>query len=177
MNDLVPIIFAAGSGEGFGIKIDLILSQILSFGVVAFLLWRFAFKPVIGTMDERQKKISDGLQYAEEMKTRLAEAEKQQADKLKEATEEAAKIVSDAREAAKAFTEKQTQEAVNKAEDIIKKATAATEQDRQKMLADLRKEVSELVVVTTEKVLNKKLSDADKSSFSEAAAQELYAGN
>lgn len=177
MDNFISTIIAAGGGEGFGIKIELILAQVLSFSIVAFILWRFAFKPVLGTMDERQKKISDGLQYAEEMKSRLADAEKQHAEKLQEASVEAARIVNEARENSKNFLEKQTQEAVAKAEDIIKKATEATEQERQKMVAELKSEMAELVVQTTAKVLAKELSEADKTTFSESAAKELYAVN
>lgn len=173
---------AEGVSEGgiagtFGVNKYMFTAQVINFCIVAAVLYKFAFKPVLKTLDERQKKIADGLQYAEEMKTRLAEAEKQHAEKLKEAATQASKIINDARDAAKAFSEKQSQEAVAKAEDIIKKAQEATALEHQQMLADLRKEVSELVVKTTEQVLNKNLSDADKSNFSEAAAKELYASN
>lgn len=161
----------------FGITWPTLIAQMINFIIVSFVLYRFAIKPITAALDERQKKIADGLQYAEEMKTRLEDAEKQHADTLKEAAEQASKIITDARDTAKAFTEKQSQEAVVKAEDIIKKAQEATQLEHQQMLADLRKEVSELVVKTTEKVLHKNLTDADKSSFSEAAAKELYASN
>ena len=161
----------------FGVDWHTLIAQMVNFILVAFVLYKFAIKPIASTLDERQKKIADGLQYAEEMKSRLADAEKQHADTLKEAAEQAAKIVNDARETAKTFTENQNQVAVASAEEIIAKAREATELERQQMLADLRKEVSLLVVSTTEKVLSKKLSEADRSGFSEAAAQELYASN
>ena len=176
MNDLFTVVIAA-SDSGYGIRVEYILAQILNFSIVAFLLWRFAFKPIVATLDDRQKKIADGLQYAEEMKARLADAEKQYADKLKEASVEAAGIIEKARETAKSFTEAQSQEAVAKAEDIIKKAREATELEHKKMLADLRKEVTGLVVTTTEKVLSKQLSETDRTNFTEAAAKELYASN
>lgn len=172
---------AAGESAGlmsqFGVDWHYFIGQLLNFCIVAFVIYKFAFKPVLSSMDERQKKIADGLQYAEEMKSRLADAEKQHAEKLKEASVEAVKIVQDARDNAKDFLEKQTQEAVAKSADIIKKANEATELEHQQMLADLRKEVASLVVQTTQKVLNKELSDSDKTTFSEAAAKELYASN
>ena len=57
--------------QDFGISWPFFLAQVLNFSVVGFVLWKFAFKPVIATLDERQKKISDGLKYAEEMKAKL----------------------------------------------------------------------------------------------------------
>ena len=51
--------------QDFGINLPSILAQMVSFSVVAYVLWKFAFKPVMATMDERQKQIASGLQYAE----------------------------------------------------------------------------------------------------------------
>ena len=130
-----------------------------------------AVKPVAKTLDERQQKIADGLQYAEEMKTQLAEAERERAEKIKEAAQEAQRILSEAREQSKEMIEQKTQEAAAQAEAIIRKASEATELERQKMLSDVRQEVARLVVATTSTVLSKELSDADKQSFSDAAAK------
>jgi len=189
MFESLPILAAAAadvSADGntvqklasyFHVDTALLIAQGVNFIIVAVVLWKFAFKPVMATMEDRQKKIQDGLQYAEEMKARLADAEKQSAEKMKEASEEAAKLVAEARENAKNFQEKQHQEAVHQAEQIIAKAHASMEQERKQMLADLRQEVAELVVATSAKVLDRELSSDDKSRFSEAAAKELYANN
>ena len=107
------------------------------------------------------------------MKTQLAEAERERAEKIKEAAQDAQRILSEAREQSKEMIEQKTQEAAAQAEAIIRKASEATELERQKMLSDVRQEVARLVVATTSTVLSKELSDADKQSFSDAAAKEL----
>ena len=61
----------------FGVDGRVIIAQALNFIVVAVLLWFFAFKPVMTTLDIRQHKIAEGLQFAEDAKQQLAEAEKQ----------------------------------------------------------------------------------------------------
>ncbi|MFO8027300.1 MAG: F0F1 ATP synthase subunit B, partial [Opitutales bacterium] len=137
------------------------------------LLYFLAVKPVARTLDERQQKIADGLQYAEEMKTQLAEAERERAEKMKEAAQDAQRILGEAREQSKEMIEHKTQEAAAQAESIIRKASEATELERQKMLSDVRQEVARLVVATTSSVLSKELSEEDKQSFSDAAAKEL----
>ena len=70
------LIFAAteaGAGEGspivvlfdkFGVELPFLIAQIINFVVVAFVLYKFAFKPVLETIEERQKKISDGLKFS-----------------------------------------------------------------------------------------------------------------
>lgn len=157
----------------FGIATPFLIAQIVNFCLVAFLLYRFAIKPILTTIDERQRVISDGLQYAEEMKSKLADAERQHAETLKTASHEAQGILQDARDSAQKYLDEQSQEAAHKAEGIIKKAHEATELERRKMLSDIRKEVAELVVTTTEKVLSKKLSDSDRNEFAQAAADGM----
>ncbi|QYY36616.1 F0F1 ATP synthase subunit B [Ruficoccus sp. ZRK36] len=193
MIDLLPNLIAAaaevsheGVGSGsvieklaatFHVEWHLLLAQGINFILVAIVLWKFAFKPVVSTLDSRKKKIEDGLQYAEEMKTRLAEAEKQYAEKMKDAAVDGAKIIEEARANAKTYLEKQTQEAVTKAETIINKGHESVELERKQMLNELRREVAQLVVQTSGKVLNRDLSGEEKTRFSEAAAKELYGKN
>ena len=159
--------------QDFGISLPFILAQALSFCVVAFVLWKFAFKPVLATLDERQRKISDGLDYAEQMKAKLADANAQAAAQLKAAQVEANKIVDEARKAAKELSERETTAATERANALVSKAQQAIELEHKKMLADAQKEIARLVVATTERVLAKKLSDADRASYNEAAAREL----
>ena len=161
----------------FHVEWHLLIAQAINFILVAIVLWKFAFKPVVNTLDSRKKKIEDGLQYAEEMKIRLADAEKQYSEKMKEAAIEGSKIVEEARENAKTYLEKQTQEAVNKAETIVAKGRESVELERKQMLSELRREVAHLVVQTSGKVLNRDLSSEEKSRFNDTAAKELYGKN
>ena len=71
------------------------------------------------------------------------------------------------------FTDKQTQEASTRASDILAKAQQAIELEHKKMLADARSEIARLVVTTTERVLAKKLTEADRASYNETASREL----
>jgi len=157
----------------FGISMPFILAQILNFSVVAFILWRFAFKPVMATLDERQKKIAAGLRYADEMKAKLDAAQQESLAISKRAQADATKVIDEARKAAKDFLDKQTQESAAKAADILAKAQQVIEQEKKKMLAEARAEIARLVVATTQQVLGTQLSDADRARYNESAAREL----
>ena len=162
----------------FGISWPTLVAQMVNFCIVAVVLYKFAVKPISATLDERQQKIADGLQYAEEMKVQLAAAERERAEKIKEAAVAAQGILAESREQSKEMIEQKTQEAAAQAEAIIRKASEATELERQKMLSDVRQEVARLVVATSATVLSRDLSDAEKQAFSDSAAKELAsAGN
>jgi F-type H+-transporting ATPase subunit b len=159
--------------SAFGLNWPGFIAQVVSFSVVAYVLWRFAFKPVIATLDERQQKISSGLQYAEEMKAKLDATQQQSAEIIQQAQVKATALVNEARQSAKDFLDKQTQEATQKANDLLVKAQHAIELERRKMIAEARTEIAALVITTTERVLAKKLSDAERASYNESAAREL----
>ena len=159
--------------QAFGISWPFLLAQILNFSIVAFILWRFAFKPVLATLDERQRKIAAGLQYADEMKAKLEAVQQESIASAKRAQVEASRIIEEARKSAKEFLDKQIQESAAKAGDILAKAQQVIELEKKKMLVEARTEIAHLVVDITQRVLAKELSDADRGRYNESAAREL----
>lgn len=182
MLDALFILAAAGPEGGnriselfhrFGIDLPYLLSQIISFGVVAFLLYKYAFKPVLATMDERNAKIAAGLHHAEEMKAKLADAEKQHAETLRTAALEAQKVIDEARATAKSLIDRETRQATEKTQQMIAKAEQAIDLERRKMLADVREEISRLVALTAQRVLTRELQPDERRRYAESAAREL----
>ncbi len=157
----------------FGLEPKYVVMQVISFLVVLFVLYKFAIKPVTATMDERNRKIESGIKYAEEMQAKLAAAQQESLAIVKKANVEASRVVDDARKSAKDYLDRQTQEASAKANDLLNKAQQAIELEHKKMLADARVEIARLVVATTERVLEKKLTDLDRAAYNETAAKEL----
>lgn len=157
----------------FGVTWPLLSAQILNFLLVAWLLYRFAFKPVLKSVEERKQKIADGLQYAEEMRLQLSQAQKHADDVLRKASDEAAEVVHEAREKSKAYIDAKTLEAGKKAEEMLKKAESVIAQEKQQMLGELKREVAQMVVETTQKVLDSSLTDKQRSEYVEKAAKEL----
>jgi F-type H+-transporting ATPase subunit b len=82
-------------------------------------------------------------------------------------------IVAEAQKPAKDFADKQQKEAIDRANDLLAKARAAIELEKQKMLGEARTEISRLVVATTQRVLAKELSELERARFNEAAVREL----
>ncbi len=159
--------------EKFGIDGVNVGMQLLSFAILAYVLYRFAIKPTLATMDERNRQIEAGLKNAEATAAKLAEANVQAAAQLKAAQVEANKIVDEARKAAKDLSDRETAAATERAQQLIAKAQQAIELEHKKMLADARTEIARLVVATTERVLAKQLTDAERGAYNQAATREL----
>lgn len=159
--------------QDFGIDLPLILAQAVNFSVVAALLWYFAFKPVMATIEERKAKIAAGLKFADDAKAQLASAQQENAALLKQTQAEAARIIDEARKTAKEFAERETAAATERANGIITKAQQAIDLEHRKMLEQARGEIARLVIATTQRVLAKELTDAERGRYNDAAAREL----
>lgn len=165
----------AETAKTFGVTWWLFFAQCLSFSIVAFLLQRFAYGPILAVLDERRKKIADGLADAAKSKEQLADAQKSASEILAKADTQALRMIEEARAAAKAIGEKQAQSAIAEAEQIIAKAHQATVLERDKTMLDLRREISRLVVDTTAKVSGKVLTEDDQRRLGEEATREIAA--
>lgn len=159
--------------EFFGIKPEFLLAQVINFSIVAFVLWRFAFKPVVATIEERQKQIESGLKYAADMRAKLEQAQFESQHLIQKAQDEAAKIVEETRKSAKEFGDREQKAATERANELIAKAQQVIELERKKMFDEARGEIARLVVSTTQRVLAKELSEADRNRYNESAAREL----
>ncbi len=177
---MLPILFAvteaahqASVPEKFGLDWKYVAIQALSFLILFAVLYKFGIKPTIATMEERNKKIESGLKNAEETQVRLAAAAQESAALIKQAQQDAQKVVDEARKMAKDFADRQNAEATARAADTLAKAQQAIELEHKKMLNEARGEIARLVVKTTEQVLAKKLTDQDRAAYNEAATKEL----
>jgi len=159
--------------ETFGWNWQLFLSQVISFTIVALLLRRFAYKPILGILEERRRRIEEGLLNAEKIKQELAEAEKRYAEILAKANAQAQKMIDEARESSAHLSERKQQEAVTAAEQIIAKAREAAALERERTMAQLKHELGRLVVETTAKVTGKVLTPEDQRRLQEEAARQV----
>lgn len=161
------------TGETFGFNLWMFLSQVISFVIVALLLRRFAYKPILAILEERRQRIAEGLLNAEKIKTQLAEAEQRYAEILAKANAQAQKMIDEARESAGHVAERKQQEAVAAAEQIVAKAREASAIEHERTMTELKRELGRLVVNTTAKVTGKVLTSDDQRRLQEEATRQL----
>ena len=163
------------TGEQFGFNTGLFISQAISFCVVAFLLQRFAYKPIIKVLEERRQKIAESLANADKIKQELANAQAKAQEIVAQAGAQGNKMIEEARASAAKVLEQETQKAVATASDIIAKAKQASEAELVRMKAELRKEVGRLVVATSAKVTGGILTAEQQGRLAEETNKQLAA--
>jgi F-type H+-transporting ATPase subunit b len=177
MNGFALLAAADGGGavgeiaRTFGVDWPHLITQIISFGIVCALLYKFAYSRVLAMLEQRRQQISDSLANAEKIKAELARTEEQRLEVMQQANAQATKLIEEARAAAARVQEQETQKAIATAEQIIAKAREAAEQDHARMLTELKREVARLVVQTTTTVTGKILTPEDHRRLAEETAK------
>jgi F-type H+-transporting ATPase subunit b len=161
--------------QSLGIQWPKLIAQTVNFGIVLFVLWRFAYKPVLVMLQMRRQKVAESMQNAEKIKAQLAQTEEERKKIVLEAGAQASKIIEEARAAAERELAKRTQAAVAAANQILAKAREASEAELVRMKAELRKEVGRLVVETTARVTGKILTSEDQQRLAEETNKQLAA--
>ena len=156
-----------------GIDWRTLLAQTISFGIVFFVLWKFAYRPVFAMLEARREKIADGLANAERIKAEVARTEADRQKILADAGDQANQLIDEARQAAARVRADETQKAVAAAEQIVTKAREAAVQERLQMLGELKREVGRLVVQTTATVTGKVLTPEDQRRLAEETEKQL----
>jgi F-type H+-transporting ATPase subunit b len=181
MNALVLLAEAGSGGQieqiarTFGVDWPHLLAQMISFGIVCLLLYRFAYRPILKMLEERRQLIAQGLANTEKIKAELARTEAQRQEVMVQANAQATQFIEEARAVAARLQKEETQKAIAAAEQIIVKACEAAAQDQARMLADLKREVGRLVIQTTAAVTGKILTPEDQRRLAEETARQVTA--
>jgi len=142
--------------------VGLIFWTFISFVVLFFVLKKFAWKPIVGTVNDREQSIKDALASAENAKKEmknltadneriLKEARAEREIMIKEARDLKTKMISDAKEEAKVAADK-----------MISQAQEAIKNEKKSAIADLKNQVASLSIEIAEKVVENELSDKEK---------------
>lgn len=161
------------TAQTFGVDWPHLIAQIISFCIVAALLYFFAYKRVLAILEERRKRIADGLANAEKIKAELQRTEAARQEVLHQANTQANKLIEEARAAAARVREEETQKAIAAAEQIMAKAREAAAADHAHMLTELKREVGRLVVQTTATVTGKILTPEDQKRLADETTRQL----
>jgi F-type H+-transporting ATPase subunit b len=143
--------------DGLGINLPLLISFVINFFVLFILLSVVLYKPVLKMLDERQAKIKESMEQAEQIKEQTLKAEENIKEQLETARKEGQKIVSQAEQIGERLKAEAKEEAQKQAESLINKASIEIQRQRDKDLEDLRKQFADIAILAAEKVIEESL--------------------
>ena len=157
--------------DALGIEWTLLLSQIINFGVFIILLRMFLYQPVLKMLNARKERIAQSMKDAERVSAAAREAEQDKAKVLEQARREAQEIRAQATRDAEKIAQDVRGRAEQEATDIRMKAQADAAKQGELALADANKQIADLAILATEKLLGREL--ANKSEQQRFVAEFL----
>lgn len=142
--------------------VGLLFWTFVSFAVLFFLLKKFAWKPIVGTVNDREQSIREALASAEKAKLEMQNLTADNERILKEARAERETLLKEAREIKNKMIADAKEEAQTQASKMIEQAQVAIVSEKKAAIADLKNQVAELSINIAEKVIKEELSSSDK---------------
>jgi len=150
-----------------------LLGQTVAFVIFIAICWKYVWPPIIAIMEEREKRISDGLEAAKKADDSLEEAQLAFDQEMNKAKAEAAEILEKANTRASQIVSDATIKAGTEAEKILTSASKTIENDVNKAKEELRQKMSELIIETSEKILGEEITPDKHQELLKKAASEL----
>ncbi|MFA6587541.1 MAG: F0F1 ATP synthase subunit B [Patescibacteria group bacterium] len=156
----------------FGIEPSLLIAQIINFGIVLFVLWKFAYKPVLKVLRERQAKVKKSLEDAKAVEMKLQEAEKMKQEKILEARGEAEAILENASKESERYRQQRLAEVQSEIDGMKVHAQAEIVAQKAQALNQAKAEMVDLVISATGKVVGKSGIEKVNKALVEEAVEE-----
>ena len=150
-----------------------IIGQSIAFAFFVWFCMKFVWPPIVAILEERAKKISDGLQAADRAERDLVLAQEKSTEQMKEAKQEAAAIIDSANKRAAQIVDEAREQAREEGQRIIAGANAEIEQEINRAKEQLREQVAALAVAGAEKILEKSVDQAANEEMLSKLASEL----
>ena len=154
---------------------SLIFWEVLSFSILFWILYKFAFPPILKTLENRERKIRESLDQAEQNRATAEQKLKEYETKLQLAGKEAETLMAEAKQKAQQLLDENQQRLRAESERIKEEATQDIERERRKAVQDIKDQTADLAILVAEKVIGRSLSDDDHRRFAQEALAEVAA--
>jgi F-type H+-transporting ATPase subunit b len=146
--------------------IGLVFWNTIAFVILLVVLGKFAWKPMLKAISERENGIEEALLKADKMKAEIATMQSENEALLAKAREERATLIKEAKEASDKMVAEAKEKAKSEYDKILADAQLAITQQKNAALTDVKNQVGTLVIEVAEKILRKELSNkADQESY------------
>ncbi len=142
-------------------KLGLIFWTLIAFGITLWILAKYAWKPIMKSLDERQKNISDSILSAENVRKEMSELKSENEALLAQAREERGQMLREAKETRDKIIIEAKEQARVETSKIIADAQNVINQQKMAAITDLKNQVGNLVLEVSEKVIRRELNNKE----------------
>ena len=152
---------------------SLIFWELISFGILLWVLYKFALPPILETLETRERKIRESLDQAEQSRVTAEQKLKEYEARLQAAAKEAEALMSDAKQKAQRLLDENELRLRADSQRIKEEESQDIERERRKAVEDIKAQTADLAILVAEKVIGRSLSDDDHRRFAQEALAEV----
>ena len=160
--------------EDLGLNFPSMIVFLVTFLILLGILYVFAYKPILGVMDQRTDKIREGLEAADKAREEMARSQQDTQRQLTEARVEGQRLIEQARELAERYRVDERDRARQEADALITRARDDIQRERDAAVQELRSHFADLAMSAAERVIRRSL---DRDAHSELIASVLEEGD
>lgn len=157
----------------FDLSLSEIIYTIVNFAVLVVLLRLFLYKPILGMLDKRKNEINTALDAAENARKQVAATEENLRAEIARAREQAEAILTEAKTRGEQAREEIVATARREAQALTAQAKAEIESEKNRALAELKGQIADMVLLTTEKLLAGGLTEAQEKALLDQYIKEV----
>lgn len=164
---------STGGIGALGIDLKIFLAQLVNFTIVLLVLWKWAYRPIMRLLDERQKKIAQSVKDASAIEARLNRLDLERDEVLQAARVEGKRGVDEALSAAQTRRAEILDKTKVEVEKVIAQGKQQLAIEREAMMRDARKELADIIVLATQKILTTELNEKKAASLAEEVIRKM----
>ena len=146
--------------DKIGLNVASFVWQLVAFGLLLFLLWKFLYQPILAMLEERRRRIEQGMKDAQMAAEKAAAAQAEFERQVAESKKEGQVILAQANEMSAKLREDILAVAREESRQMIEKAKAEIQAERKQAMADLERQVADLAITVSQTVIPASLDEA-----------------
>lgn len=156
-----------------GINPILLITQIINFLILLFLLKKFLYKPILNMLERRRERISDSLKKADEIAKKYEETERIQEKKLQQVQLRSSEILRQTKERAGKMYQEILKKSEEEAKQVLEKAMKEIKNEKINMIGEAKKEIADVTIAALKKVLKDHLDEKSQKKLVRGAVEEM----
>lgn len=156
-----------------GINLKIFLAQLLNFAIVLLVLWKWAYKPIVKILEERQEKIERGVKQADDVEKRVQDLERERHEVLATAKSDAAKVLEDVRVTADERKKELLAKAKEEVKGVVAQGKAQLEAQKVQMIQEAREEIAAIAVEAARKILADGVDEKKATKLAEGVVDKM----
>jgi F-type H+-transporting ATPase subunit b len=175
----IPVAHAAdeaantGVAGMFGLNANLFLAQLINFGIVLVVLWKWVFTPVTKGLKARTEKIEKSLRDAESVEQQKKDFETWKAAEITNTRKEAAEVIAKAKTDAETVRAELLNKTKAEQQKVVEQTKEQLKSEQERSVAEVKEEIATLVVAASEKILRRKLDPASDKELIKQSLKEV----